>query len=260
MSREARPNWAHLLAPFAMAAALLIAWEAACRLQHLPVYLLPPPTAVAAALGVNAGSLFGSAWVTLSMALSALILAAAVALPLALLAALSPLFERAVQPIAVTFQVTPIVAVAPLVVIWAGLEHPERATTALAALAAFFPLFSGALTGLKSADPDLERLFDLYGATSGQRLWRLRVPAATPFVLEGFKVGVGLSVIGAVVAEISAGSGGSQGLAWRIMETSHQLRTAETFAALASLAILAVALHAVTSFAETQILRNWRGR
>ena len=246
--------------PLILAALLLALWESTCRLGHLPVYLLPAPSAVGVALATDAPSLFASAWVTLSTALAALILAALIAVPLALLAALSPMIERAVQPIAVTLQVTPIVAVAPLVVIWAGLEHPERATTALAALAAFFPLFSGALTGLKSADPDLERLFDLYGAKPFQRLWRLRLPAATPFALEGLKVGVGLSVIGAVVAEISAGSGGSQGLAWRIMQTSQQLRTAETFASLASLAILAVVLHALTRFLEVQILRNWRGR
>lgn len=251
---------AGLIAPVLLAGLLLAIWEAVCRLGHLPVYLLPAPSAIGLALIENFTSLFGSAWVTLSTALVALLLAAAVALPLALLAALSPIIERAVQPLAVTLQVTPVVAIAPLVVSWAGLDHPEYATTALAAVVAFFPLFSGALTGLKSADPDLERLFDLYGATPVQRLFNLRAPAATPFVLEGFKVGVGLSLIGAVVAEISAGSGGSQGLAWRIVETTHQLRMAETFAALVALAILAVCLHSVTRVTEHEILRKWRGR
>ena len=251
---------AGIIAPLAFSALLLVVWELACRLGHLPVYLLPAPSAIAVALADNLATLFASAWVTLSTALAALLLAAAVAVPLALFAALSPLFEKAVQPLAVTLQVTPVVAIAPLVVSWAGLDHPDYATTALAAIVAFFPLFSGALTGLKSADPDLERLFDLYGATAVQRLLRLRVPAATPFVLEGFKVGVGLSLIGAVVAEISAGSGGSQGLAWRIVETTHQLRMAETFAALVALAVLAVALHSLTRVLEAEILRNWRGR
>ncbi len=251
---------AELIAPFALTALLLAVWELVCRLGHVAVYLLPPPSAIAVALIDNAPILFGSAWVTLSTALIALLVAAAMALPLALAAALSPLVEKAVQPLAVTLQVTPVVAIAPLVVSWAGLDHPEYATTALAAVVAFFPLFSGALTGLKSADADLERLFDLYGATPVQRLFRLRVPASTPFVLEGFKVGVGLSLIGAVVAEISAGSGGSQGLAWRIVETTHQLRMAETFAALVALSILAVALHGVTRMAEREILKNWRGR
>ncbi|MEO3670049.1 ABC transporter permease subunit, partial [Lactiplantibacillus plantarum] len=175
--------------------------------------LLPAPSAIGAALVADAPTLFLSGWNTLSMALSALTLAALVAWPLALVAALSPSLERAVRPLAVTLQVTPVVAIAPLVVIWAGLDHPERAITVLAAIVAFFPLFSGALTGLKSADPDLERLFDLYGATRVQRLVRLRLPAAAPFVLEGVKVATGLSIIGAVVAEFVAGSGAAQGLA-----------------------------------------------
>ena len=249
-----------LAAPVALTILILGGWEWVCRAAHLPVYLLPAPSAIGVALASNAPMLFGSAWVTLSTALLALGVAALVSLPLALAAAYSPLIEKAVQPLAVTLQVTPVVAIAPLVVSWAGLDHPEYATTALAAVVAFFPLFSGALTGLKSADPDLERLFDLYGATRLQRLVRLRAPASTPFVLEGFKVAVGLAVIGAVVAEISAGSGGSQGLAWRIVETTHQLRMAETFAALAALALLAVALHGLTRILEARILTNWRGR
>lgn len=248
------------LAPVILALSILGVWELACRALLVPVYLLPAPSDILVALAANAPLLFSSAFVTLWTALTALTMAAAFAFPLALAAALSPLIERAVQPLAVTLQVTPVVAIAPLVVTWAGLDHPEYATTALAAVVAFFPLFSGALTGLKSADPDLERLFDLYGATSLQRLVRLRVPASTPFVLEGVKVGVGLSIIGAVVAEISAGSGGSQGLAWRIVETTHQLRMAETFAALVALSVLAVALHGLTQIAESQILKKWRGR
>jgi NitT/TauT family transport system permease protein len=249
-----------ILAPVALIAVLLGGWEAACRALNVPVFLLPAPSAIGAALVADAPTLFLSGWNTLSMALSALTLAALVAWPLALVAALSPSLERAVRPLAVTLQVTPVVAIAPLVVIWAGLDHPERAITVLAAIVAFFPLFSGALTGLKSADPDLERLFDLYGATRVQRLVRLRLPAAAPFVLEGVKVATGLSIIGAVVAEFVAGSGAAQGLAWRILETSHQYRTAEMFAALVALALLAVVLYAFTQMAEARILKKWRGR
>ena len=249
-----------ILAPLGLSMVIIGGWEFACRALAVPIYLLPAPSDISVALVSNAPQLFSSAVVTLWAALSALVVSALFAFPLALAAALSPLVERAVRPLAVTLQVTPLVAIAPLVVTWAGLDHPEYATTALAAVVAFFPLFSGALTGLKSADPDLERLFDLYGATPMQRLVRLRVPASAPFVLEGVKVGVGLSVIGAVVAEISAGSGGSQGLAWRIVETTHQLRMAETFAALAALSMLAVMLHGLTQYAETQILKKWRGR
>jgi NitT/TauT family transport system permease protein len=251
---------AAILAPALLIALMLGAWEAACRLLSVPVFLLPAPSAIAEALIADAPTLFLSGWNTLSMALSALLLAALFAWPLALVAALSPSLERAVRPLAVTLQVTPVVAIAPLVVIWAGLDHPERAITVLAAIVAFFPLFSGALTGLKSADPDLERLFDLYGASRVQRLVRLRLPAAAPFVLEGVKVATGLSIIGAVVAEFVAGSGAAQGLAWRILETSHQYRTAEMFAALVALALLAVTLYAFTQVAEARILKKWRGR
>jgi NitT/TauT family transport system permease protein len=251
---------ASALAPVLLIAVLLGAWETACRLWDVPRYLLPRPSAVAIALVTDAPSLLASAWNTLAMALCALAFAAAASLPLALLVALSPTLERAVRPLAVTLQVTPVIAIAPLVIIWAGLDHPGRAITALAAVVAFFPLFSGAVTGLKSADPDLERLFDLYEAGPLQRLLRLRAPAATPYLLEGLKVASGLSIIGAVVAEFVAGSGGAQGLAWRILEAEHQLKTAQMFAALAALAVLGAGLHAIIQAGEQAILRRWRGR
>jgi NitT/TauT family transport system permease protein len=248
------------LAPLALIALLLAAWELACRALHVPAYFLPAPSNVAAAFAANAPLLLSSAWNTLGMALAALALALALALPLALLTALSPVLERAVSPLAVALQVTPVVAVAPLVVIWAGLDHPERAITTLAAVVAFFPVFSGALTGLKSADPDLERLFDLYGARPVQRLMRLRVPASVPFLIEGVKVAAGQSVIGAVVAEFVAGSGAAQGLAWRILEAGNRLRTAEMFAALFALAILGAGLYGLLQVAERRILALWKGR
>jgi NitT/TauT family transport system permease protein len=248
-----------VLAPVALVALLLAGWEVACRGLNVPAYLLPAPSAIAAAFMANWGALMISAWNTLVMALSALALAAAVALPLALLTGLSPILERAVSPIAVTLQVTPVVAIAPLVVIWAGLDHPERAITALAAVVAFFPIFSGGLAGLKSADADLQRLFDLYGATRMQRLVRLRLPAAVPHLIEGIKVAAGLSIIGAVVAEFVAGSGGAQGLAWRILEAGNRLRTAEMFAALFTLAVLGAALYGLLQVAEKWILARWKG-
>lgn len=251
---------ARALAPALLIVALLAAWEAACRLLHPPVYVLPAPSMVALALLAHAGDLATAALVTLGMALAALLIAALVAWPLALVSGLSRTVERAVRPLAVTLQVTPVVAIAPLVVIWAGLAHPERAIVALAAVVAFFPLFSGLLTGLNSADPDLERLFDLYGATPAQRLLRLRAPAALPFALEGVKVSIGLAVIGAVVAEFVAGSGGAHGLAARIVEAAARLRTAEMFAALVALGVMAAGLHALTEAAERAILKAWRGR
>ena len=249
-----------ILAPVALIAVLLLGWEAACRGLAIAPYILPPPSAVGAALASGAPSLVHSAWNTLSMALLALAVASVLAQALALLVGLSPLLERAVRPLAVVVQVTPVVAIAPLVVIWAGIDHPQRAIVALAAVVAFFPIFSGAVTGLKAADPDLERLFDLYGATRPQRLLRLRLPSAVPYLLEGHKVAAGLAVIGAVVAEFVAGSGGAQGLAWRILEAGNRLQTARMFAALAALGLLGAALHAILEALERAGLRWWRGR
>ena len=249
-----------ILAPTLLIAALLAGWEAACRVLHLPPYVLPPPSAIGAAAAGNAPVLLQSAWNTLSMALIALALASALAMGLALLVAPSLLMEAAVRPIAVALQVTPVVAIAPQAVIWAGLDHPERAVVSLAAIVAFFPIFSGALTGLRSADPDLERLFDLYGASRAQRLFRLRLPSAAPFILEGHKVAAGLAIVGAVVAEFVAGSGSAQGLAWRILEAANRLQIAKEFAAVAALGLMGVVLHALLQAGENAFLRSWRGR
>ena len=239
-----------------LTALLLAGWEVACRALDVPVYLLPPPSAVAVALIERAPVLLSSAAATFWMAFQALIVAFILGGGLALGVSLNRSAEQAVRPLAVALQVTPVIAIAPLVLIWAGLDHADRAVIALAAAVAFFPLFSGVLTGLKSADPDLERLFDLYGASPVQRLVRLRLPAALPFVLEGLRVAAGLSVIGAVVAEIVSGSGATQGLAWRLLEAGNRLRTADMLAALACLMIMGLALNAVVAALE-RAARRW---
>jgi NitT/TauT family transport system permease protein len=249
-----------ILPPVILVAAILGVWEAACRLMAVPTYLLPTPSAIGAALVEGLPLLLQSAWATLVMAFQALVAAFVVAAPLALLGALSPLFRRAFGPLAAAIQVTPVVAIAPLFVIWAGLEHPDRAITALGGIVAFFPIFSGLTTGLRAADPDLTRLFDLYGARRDQRLLRLAVPSAVPFLIEGIKVAGGLSIIGVVVAEFVAGSGGAQGLAWRILEAGHQLKTAQMFAAVLVLGILGAGLYGLLNLGETVLLKRWRGR
>jgi NitT/TauT family transport system permease protein len=249
-----------IAAPVVLIAIILLVWEAACRALQIPTYFLPPPSAIAVAAVQNAPLLLHSAWNTLSMALVALVLDSVLAMTLALAVAPNVLLESAVRPLAVALQVTPIVAVAPQAVIWAGLDHPERAVVGLAAVVAFFPIFSGALTGLRSADPDLERLFDLYGASKAQRLFRLRFPSAAPFILEGHKVAAGLAIVGAVVAEFVAGSGSAQGLAWRILEAANRLQIAKEFAAVGVLAIMGVALYGLLHAGEQAILSRWRGR
>ena len=248
------------LAPVWLIAGLLLAWEAACRVLHAPAYYLPTPSAIALALWTNAAGLAASAGTTLLMALEALVVASICATGVALATSLSPVLERAVRPLAVGLQVTPVVAIAPLVVIWAGVDHPGRAIVGLAAVVAFFPIFSGVTSGLAAADPDLERLFRLHGASRAQTLTRLRLPSALPFILEGHKVAAGLAIIGAVVAEFVAGSGGAQGLAWRILEAGNRLKTAEMFAAIFVLAAMAAILHFIFQALEARALATWRGR
>jgi NitT/TauT family transport system permease protein len=248
------------IAPVLLIAALLAAWEIACRALHVPVYFLAPPSAVAQSLAQDWASLLKAAWYTLSNALIALVVASLIANALALAVALSGVLERTVQPIVVLLQVTPVIAIAPLVNIWAGIDHPGRAVVALAVVVAFFPIYSGALAGLKSVDPDLMRLFDLYGASRLQRLVRLRLPSAVPFALQGHKVAAGLAIVGAVVAEFVAGSGKVQGLAWRIMDANFKLETAKMIAAVFLLGVMGAGLYAVLQAAETAALRWWRGR
>jgi NitT/TauT family transport system permease protein len=215
---------------------------------------------VGQALVANFPVLAAAAWRTFSVAIVALAVASLIAQALAVLIGLHPLLERAVRPLASVIQVTPVVAIAPLVLIWAGIDNPQRAIVALAVLVAFFPIFSGAVTGLHAADPDLERLFDLYGAGRWQRVMRLRLPSAAPFLLEGHKVGAGLAIIGAVVAEFGAGSGGVRGLAWQILDAGNKLQTDRMIAALAVLGAMGVAFHAVLEAVERAGLRWWRGR
>jgi len=248
------------LAPLVLFALMLAGWEVACRAMQVPAYFLPPPSAVAVALKDNLPTLVAASWRTLSTALIALALASVIAQALAIVTALSPLLDRAIRPLASVVQVTPVVAIAPLVLIWAGIDHPERALVTLAVLVAFFPIFSGAVAGLRSADPDLERLFALYGAGRWQRVARLRLPSAVPFLLEGHKVGAGLALIGAVVAEFGAGSGGVRGLAWQILDAGNKLQTARMIAALVVLGVMGVALHALLEAVERAGLRWWRGR
>jgi NitT/TauT family transport system permease protein len=255
MSRLAR-----ILAPFLLLLVLGLAWEAVCDLLHVPVYLLPTPSRIGQALAAHAPLIIASARETLAMAAAAWLLAMTVGCLAALIMAANGLIEEAARPLAIALQVTPIVAITPQVIIWVGVEHAGRAVVALAAAVAFFPILSGLLTGLKSADPDLERLFDLYGAGRMQRLLRLRAPSALPFLLEGAKVAAGLALVGAVVAEFVAGSGQTKGLAWRILESANRLQIDREFAALLVLALMGVALYGLLEAAERRLLKAWRGR
>ena len=163
------------------------------------------------------------------------------------------------SPYAVILQVTPVVAIAPLVVIWVGLDNAWLAVLILAWIVAFFPVLANATAGLKAADPNLRDLFRLYRATPLQTFRRLLVPSSLPYLLAGLKTAGGLALIGAVVAEFAAASGTSGGLAWRILEAGNRLQIAKMFAALILLALMGVLIYAALTFLEWLLLRRWHG-
>ena len=246
-----------LLAPVLLALAVLGAWEWAVRAWAVPVFVLPPPTAILAALVADAGTLGASLWLTLTVTLQAFALAVVGGVGLAVLFSQSRTLSAALFPYAVVLQVTPVVAIAPLVVIWVGYERVNLALLILAWIVAFFPILSNTTLGLSSADPNLRDLFRLYGASRWQVLWRLQLPTALPYLLAGMKISAGLALIGAVVAEFVAGSGTASGLAWRIVEAGNRLNIPRMFAALLLLSLTGVALFAALSLVQRLALRRW---
>jgi NitT/TauT family transport system permease protein len=153
--------------------------------------------------------------------------------------------------------VTPIVSIAPFIIIWVGLDHIERALLILATIVAFFPILSNTTLGLKSVDHNLQNLFDLYRASRWQRLKELQFPSALPYLLGGMKISGGLALIGAVVAEFVAGSGTGTGLAWRIIESANRLNIPRMFAALLLLSVLGIVIFFGLSALERLLLRKW---
>jgi NitT/TauT family transport system permease protein len=245
------------VAPLVVGIVLLAAWEFGVRLLGIPKYVLPPPSAIAEALVRDASILFPSMLVTFRVTFVAFLLALACGFAAAVLFSQSRLIEAGFFPYAVALQVTPIVAIAPLILVWVGLDHVERALLIIATIIAFFPILSNTTLGLKSVDHNLHSLFDLYGASRWQRLVDLQVPSALPYLLGGMKISGGLALIGAVVAEFVAGSGIGTGLAWRVIESSNRLDMPRLFAALFLLCVLGMAIFFVLSAIEHRILRRW---
>ncbi|HZH46163.1 MAG TPA: ABC transporter permease subunit [Roseococcus sp.] len=246
----------HWLAPALLGLLVLAGWEAAVRWQGIPPYILPGPLAIWGALVADWPLLWSSLLATLRIALLALALAVAVGVALAILFAQSRWMERALFPYAVILQVTPIVAIAPLILIW--VESVTAALLICAWLVAFFPILSNSVLGLNSADRHLHELFRLHGATRWQTLLILRLPSALPFFLGGLRVAGGLALIGAVVAEFVAGAGGAgSGLAFRILEAGYQLRIPRMFAALALISLAGIAIFGVLGLVQHLALRRW---
>jgi NitT/TauT family transport system permease protein len=235
---------------------VLAGWEGLVRHFAVPPYVLPGPVAIARALVEDWPLLSASLLATLRIALLALLAAVTVGGALAVLFAQSRWVERALFPYAVVLQVTPIVAIAPLILIW--VDNVTLALLLCAWIVAFFPILSSTVLGLNSADRNLEELFRLYGATRWQALWLLRLPSALPFFLAGLRVAGGLSLIGAVVAEFVAGAGGTgSGLAFRILEAGYQLRIPRMFAALALISACGIAIFAALGLVQHLLLRRW---
>ncbi len=243
--------------PLLVGVVVLALWEASVRLLKVPVFVLPPPSQIADALIADFPQLLDALAETLEMTLAAFAASFLGGLALAILFVQSRLVERSLLPYAVVLQVTPIVAIAPLIVIWVGVDHVERAVFILATIVAFFPILSNASFGLRSVDPGLVDLFRLYRATGRQRLWLLQLPSALPALLAGAKISAGLALIGTVVAEFVAGSGEATGLAWRIVESANRLEIPRMFAALLLLSLTGLALNAAIARVEHRLLRRW---
>ena len=230
------------LAPTLFGLLFLGAWEAAVRLTGVPVYLVPGPIAILAAFARDPGGLLASLLSTLIVTFAALIMAASVGAAMAVAMSVSRLAQAAIQPWAVILQVTPIVAIAPLIIVWVG--DPFASLVVCATIVAFFPVFANTAEGLASAPPELDDLFRLYGAGRWRTLVLLRLPAALPFFLAGLRISGGLALVGAVVAEFVAGSGGfASGLAYRILEAGYRLEVARMFAALVLLSLAGIAIN-----------------
>jgi NitT/TauT family transport system permease protein len=243
--------------PLLVGVIVLAAWEGLVRLLHVPVFVLPPPSMIGEALMANFPSLLDALATTLEMTLAAFAASFFGGLALAILFVQSRLIERSFLPYAVVLQVTPVVAIAPLIVIWVGSDNVERAVFILATIVAFFPMLSNASFGLRSVDPGLADLFRLYRASGWQRLWMLQLPSALPALLAGARISAGLALVGTVVAEFAAGSGEATGLAWRIVESGNRLEIPRMFAALLLLSLTGLALNAAIAAIEHRLLSRW---
>lgn len=235
---------------------LILFWQYYVTVYEVPKFVLPSPSLIWAVFIDNIPTWFDASLSTLSVTMKALSAAIVSGVLLALAFSLSRTFEATVYPFAVILQVTPVVAIAPLVIIWVGIDNVERAQVIIAWIVAFFPILANMSAGLKSVDANLSDLFTLYGATRLQRFWLLLWPTALPYLLASLKVSGGLALIGGVVAEFVAGSGTATGLAWRIIEAGNRLQIEKMFAGLFMLAIIGMLVFYSFSLLEHYVLRH----
>jgi len=254
-ARETRDRGLRFAAPLAVLALGLLIWELTVRLENIPPYVLPSPSLIAQTLIADRALLLQSLLVTLSTTVEGFLLAAIGGVGLAIVFNQSRLLEFSLYPYAVVLQVTPIIAIAPLLLVYL----PQHAAVLVCAwIVAFFPVLANTTLGLHSVDRNLVDLFALYGASRGQVLWHLKLPSALPYILGGLRIAGGLALIGAVVAEIAAGSAGAgSGLAYRIAESGYRLNIPRMFAALFLLSAAGIAIFYLLSLLNHLALRRW---
>lgn len=251
-----RDAWPRILMPLLIGIASLAAWEIAVRVNEVPPWIVPAPSVIWATLLRDWHTLSVSLWITLQITFAALAVAAGLGLALAILFAQSKWIELSLFPYAVVLQVTPIVAIAPLIIIW--VDDVRLALLICAWIVAFFPILSNTTLGLNSADHNLCDLFRLYRASRLQELFFLRLPAAMPLFLAGLRISGGLALIGAIVAEFVAGTGGrASGLAYRILEAGYQLQIPRMFAALFLICVTGIVIFLVLGLVQHLLLRHW---
>jgi len=250
------PTWQRILAPVVIGIVVLGLWEFVVWQAGIPYYILPGPWQIFRTLITDWGTLSGSLLITLQITGLALLAAVVLGIALSVLFTQSKWLEMSLFPYAVILQVTPIVAIAPLIIIW--VNDTLVSLLICAWIVAFFPILSNTILGLNSADHNLINLFQLYGANRWQTLRYLRLPAALPYFLGGLRIAGGLALIGAVVAEFVAGSGGTaSGLAFRILEAGYQLKIPRMFAALVMVSGAGIVIFLVLSFISHMLLRRW---
>lgn len=252
-------EWALPLAVFAFALAV---WEGLVVLGEIQPFILPAPSLIAKTIVGDWGVLSASLWITLKITFAAILFAIAGGVALAVFFAQWKWVERSFFPFAVVLQVTPIIAIAPLLLVYL---EPNTAVLVCAFIVAFFPILSNTALGLSSADHNLVELFDLYRASRWQQLLLLRMPSALPYFLGGVRIGGGLALIGAIVAELAAGaSGQATGLAFRIVEAGYRLNIPRMFAALVLISLTGIAIFLFFSALSWLLLGRWhdsmRGR
>jgi NitT/TauT family transport system permease protein len=256
---EARRFASVVLPPLLTFAIVIAVWEGAVRAFQVPVFLVPPPSAVLRAGWTERAALAGSLLTTSEGAGLGFLLSVCFGTFVGLLLSLSRWLERGLYPYALFLQTVPIVAVAPLLVLWFG--PGLRAVSVSAFIVSVFPVIANTLAGFRSVDPRLSDLFRLYGAKLQDTVFKLRLPTAVPSIMTGLKVASGLSVIGAIVGEFVAGfSEGNAGLGITVLAAYRQLRTDLLFAAVLLASFLGLSLFALVSAASAVLLRRLRAR